>query len=322
MICVIRSLTVLVNSLWSGTHFTNLFSSPFKFNGNVSLYSSRFCWSDCYKIVHITQQQWCHGICEMLQSHDLELNYSEMKFPSKSDSERIFNVCKIGPWAKCSNILQIFQFIFLETKWWLWLKFHRSLLLEVQVLYNLFCPTVSYLTGICITLKSKGCQFDNFVVTGGTVVTGCHSDNSLCHQWQQSCQIDIILFSVAIIFAKLFYVRFSWWHGSTWQWCHNEHDGVSNYQPYDYLLNRLFRRRSKKISKLCVTGLCAGNSPVTSEFPAQRASNTENVFIWWRHHDFQHYWPVLRGIHQPLMDPKDRGMLWFYVQAARRPQWC
>ena len=20
--------------------------------------------------------------------------------------------------------------------------------------------------------------------------------------------------------------------------------------------------------------------------------------------------------------PKDRGMLWFYVEAARRPQWC
>ena len=28
-----------------------------------------------------------------------------------------------------------------------------------------------------------------------------------------------------------------------------------------------------------------GNSPVTGEFPAQRASNAENVSIWWRHHD-------------------------------------
>ena len=27
-----------------------------------------------------------------------------------------------------------------------------------------------------------------------------------------------------------------------------------------------------------------GNSPVIGEFPAQRASNTENVSIWWRHH--------------------------------------
>ena len=32
------------------------------------------------------------------------------------------------------------------------------------------------------------------------------------------------------------------------------------------------------------TGLCAGNSPVTGEFPAQMASNAENVLIWWRHH--------------------------------------
>ena len=40
----------------------------------------------------------------------------------------------------------------------------------------------------------------------------------------------------------------------------------------------------RKISKLRVTGLCEGNSPVTGEFPAQRASNAENVSIWWSHH--------------------------------------
>ena len=50
------------------------------------------------------------------------------------------------------------------------------------------------------------------------------------------------------------------------------------------LLNRLFRRKSKTIAKLRVTGLCEGNSPVTSEFLSQRASNAENVSIWWRHH--------------------------------------
>ena len=68
-------------------------------------------------------------------------------------------------------------------------------------------------------------------------------------------------------------------------WHHNEHRGISNHQPYDCLLNRLFRHRSKKTSKLCVTGLCEGNSLVTSEFPAQRASNAENYSIWWCHHD-------------------------------------
>ena len=81
-------------------------------------------------------------------------------------------------------------------------------------------------------------------------------------------------------------------HGSkqyevnTLQWCHNGHDGVSNHQPHHCLHNRLFGCRSKKTSMLQVTGLCAGNSPETGEFPAQLASNAENVSIWWRHHEF------------------------------------
>ena len=40
----------------------------------------------------------------------------------------------------------------------------------------------------------------------------------------------------------------------------------------------------KKTSKLRATGLCEGNSPVTGEFSAQRASYEEIVSIWWRHH--------------------------------------
>ena len=41
----------------------------------------------------------------------------------------------------------------------------------------------------------------------------------------------------------------------------------------------------KKTWKPRVTGLCAGNSPVTGEFLAQRASNAENISIRWRHND-------------------------------------
>ena len=67
-------------------------------------------------------------------------------------------------------------------------------------------------------------------------------------------------------------------------WRQNGCDDVLNHQPYDCLLNRSFRRSSKKTSKLRVTGLCVGNSPVTGEFPSQMASNAENVSIWWRHH--------------------------------------
>ena len=66
------------------------------------------------------------------------------------------------------------------------------------------------------------------------------------------------------------------------RWRHNGHDGVSNHQPHHCLLNRLLSCRSKKTSKLRVTGLCAGNSPVTGEFPAQMTSNAKNVSIWWR----------------------------------------
>ena len=77
---------------------------------------------------------------------------------------------------------------------------------------------------------------------------------------------------------------------TTLRWRHNGRSSISNHQSHDCLLNRLFRRRSKKTSKLCVTGLCAGNSPGTGEFPAQMASNTENVSIWWHHHETMILW--------------------------------
>ena len=57
------------------------------------------------------------------------------------------------------------------------------------------------------------------------------------------------------------------------QWRHNERFGVSNHQR----LHCVLRCKSKKTLKLRVTGLCEGNSPVTGEFPAQRASNAENI---------------------------------------------
>ena len=69
------------------------------------------------------------------------------------------------------------------------------------------------------------------------------------------------------------------------QWRHNGHDGVSNHQPHDCLLSRLFRRGSKHQSSASLA-FFAGNSPVTNEFPAQRASKAENCSIWWRHHVF------------------------------------
>ena len=88
-----------------------------------------------------------------------------------------------------------------------------------------------------------------------------------------------------IIRKFVFVICISRWLNVSLRWRHNDHAGVSNHQPHGCLLNRLFRRKSKKTSKLRVTGLCAENSPGTGEFPAQMASYAENVSIWWRHHD-------------------------------------
>ena len=72
-------------------------------------------------------------------------------------------------------------------------------------------------------------------------------------------------------------------------WRHNGRDGASNHQPYDCLLSRLFRHRSKKTSKLRVTWRCERNSPGTGEFPAQMASNAEKASIWWRHREYKNH---------------------------------
>ena len=95
------------------------------------------------------------------------------------------------------------------------------------------------------------------------------------HHRIRTCDFSRI--EIAVIIVNL---------STTLQWRHNGCDSLSNHQPHDCLLNRLFRSRSKKTSKLRVTGLCAGISPGTGEFPAQMASNAENVSIWWRHHEY------------------------------------
>ena len=73
-------------------------------------------------------------------------------------------------------------------------------------------------------------------------------------QWFNRCLFDSIL--VVYEYRSTHEVHIL----TTLRWRHNEHDGVSNHQPHGCLLNRLFRRRSKKTPKLRVTGLCVGNS--------------------------------------------------------------
>ena len=102
---------------------------------------------------------------------------------------------------------------------------------------------------------------------------------------------------------------------------HNEHDGVWNHRRLNCLLNRLFRCTSKKTSKLGITGLCEGNSPVTGEFPTQRASNAENVSIWWRHHVLAQLGLILNhqfhdGHYHKLTQRHQRIVIYFFVTCA------
>ena len=95
------------------------------------------------------------------------------------------------------------------------------------------------------------------------------------------------------------------------QWGHNERDGVSNHRRLDCLLNHLFWRRSKKILRPRVTGHCAGNSPVTGEFPAQSSSNAENVSIWWRHHEqFRQHHDRIGNTQELILMGNDSWMPW------------
>ena len=68
------------------------------------------------------------------------------------------------------------------------------------------------------------------------------------------------------------------------QWRHNEHDGVSNHQPPDCLTQPSIQAQIKENIK------APRHWPLWGEFtgdrwtPRTRASNAENVSIWWRHH--------------------------------------
>ena len=74
-------------------------------------------------------------------------------------------------------------------------------------------------------------------------------------------------------------------------------------------------------SKLRVTGLCVGNSPRTGEFPAQMASNAENVSIWWRHHDFEagYNYPIALKFDMPIQNDTIIVAPELAVQDFRKP---
>ena len=109
---------------------------------------------------------------------------------------------------------------------------------------------------------------------------------------------DMSLSRVSLGYATLQQILGGWWTAATTVvtllWRHNGRYGGSNHQPQYCLLNRSFRHRSKKTSKLRVTGFVRGMHRWPVNSPAQMASNAENVSFWWRHHDRFHisddYW--------------------------------
>ena len=67
---------------------------------------------------------------------------------------------------------------------------------------------------------------------------------------------------------------------------HHYSDDAVNHRRLDCLHTHMLRRRSKKTSKLRVTGHC-GNNRWPADSPSQRTSNAENVSIWWRHPEIE-----------------------------------
>ena len=101
------------------------------------------------------------------------------------------------------------------------------------------------------------------------------------------------------------------------RWRHDERDGVSNHQPHHCLLNRLFRHRSKKTSKLRITDLCEGNSPVTGEFPAQMASKAFMYCCGLAPVNF-HMTPKTKNYDKPKQKHSRMYILWYIVVSLER----
>ena len=107
------------------------------------------------------------------------------------------------------------------------------------------------------TVKYQKCALSTPVVP----LLQCWSKVKICLHWTQVSRVLLVV-------NRLVSLR----------WRHNERDGVSNHQPHGCLLKRLFRRRSKRTSKLLVTGLCEGNSPVAAVNSPHKGPVTRKMF--------------------------------------------
>ena len=127
---------------------------------------------------------------------------------------------------------------------WLWL---------IRYSYASCVVAVAAIIGIAVRTATMQMKKAYCLVTsaGVTIVLPCISWWS---HWNAS--VDRTPVNAINGYTVIKWVAVTWFKDYALRWRHNERDSVSNHQPHDCLLNRLFRRRSKKTSKLRVTGLC------------------------------------------------------------------
>ena len=140
-----------------------------------------------------------------------------------------------------------------------------------------------------------------------------HWSYSYRHTWQENCQGvawsragDTFYRRRGWSLAYCLIILYYWPSVSDITWHNDERVGVSNPQRLVCLLNRLFKCISKKTSNLCVTGLCEGTS-------RRKASNAENVSIWWRHHGYP---PVNEGLPSQSQEASN-----WYIPLTKGQQW-
>ena len=68
------------------------------------------------------------------------------------------------------------------------------------------------------------------------------------------------------------------------QWYHNEHDGILNHRHLDVCLTICSGTDQRKHWSSTSLAIVSGIHQWLVNSPQQRASNTENVHIWWHHH--------------------------------------
>ena len=190
----------------------------------------------------------------------------------------------------------IFLGMYIKPKFYFWVIFLRPLLPAFDVI-GYFAVPESHNPWYCIRILGHESNISRSILAESNAELWVQMlFTSIYHQIDRYIRARPVAF---VVRHRIFCITFI-----PLQWRQNERDCVSDHHPHDCLLNRLFRRKSKKTSKLRVTGLRAGNSPMIGDFPARTASNAESVSIWWRHHVmlntqtitvapwFQNHWSV------------------------------